>query len=233
MAGSLTASYLDYDSNGHAGISTTTTAAQLSIEDSTLHGSGPTADFLVSSGGATKFHIAYTTISNVHCGFHFDSVSEFDVSYSNIEGNAFGFMLYGSGGAGPFSVTYSNLYSNSSYDYDTEGTNSPITFDHDYTADATNPGDAVTTTNAQTAKVCAGRGRGKAQELAELRPLLTAGLAASAARRLPLLLLLISLCPRSARATGPDGGGGREADGRRGNRERRRWETLGPKHHEA
>jgi hypothetical protein len=153
ISGSFTASYLDYDSNGHAGITTQDPTAQLSIEDSTLHGSGPTADFLVSGAGAAKFHIAYTNISNVHCGFHFDTVSEFDVSYSNIEGNAYGFMLYGSGGAGPFTVTYSNLYSNASYDYDTEGTNSPITFDHDYTADATNPGDAVTTTNAQTAKV--------------------------------------------------------------------------------
>lgn len=149
----FTASYLDYDSNGHAGITTMDPTAQLSIEDSKLHGSGPTADFLVASAGAAKFHVAYTTISNVHCGFHFDTVSEFDVSYSNVEGNAFGFMLYGSGGAGPFTVTYSNLYSNSSYDYDTEGTNSPITFDHDYTADATNPGDAVTTTNAQTAMI--------------------------------------------------------------------------------
>jgi hypothetical protein len=153
ISGSFTASYLDYDSNGHSGITTMDPTAQLSIEDSTLHGSGPVADFLVSAAGAAKFHVAYTSISNVHCGFHFDSVSEFDVSYSNIEGNAFGFMLYGSGGVGPFTVTYSNLDTNTSFDYDTQGTNSPITFDHDYTADATNPGDAVTTTNAQTAKV--------------------------------------------------------------------------------
>jgi len=153
ISGSFTASYLDYDSNGHAGITTMDPTAQLSIEDSTLHGSGPVADFLVSGAGAAKFHIAYTNITNVHCAFHFDTVSEFDVSYSNMDGNAYGFMLYGSGGAGPFTVTYSNLYTNTSYDYDTEGTNSPITFDHDYTADATNPGDAVTTTNAQTAMV--------------------------------------------------------------------------------
>ncbi len=153
VAGSLTTSYLDYDSNGHAGITTTAPAAQLSVEDSTLHGSGPVADFLVSAGGAAKFHVAYTNISNVHCGFHFDTVSEFDVSHSNIDGNAWGFMLYGSGGAGPFTVTYSNMYSNTSYDYEVQGTNSPITIDHDYSAGTTSPGNAVTVTNAQTAMV--------------------------------------------------------------------------------
>jgi hypothetical protein len=154
VSGSLTASYLDYDSNGRPGITTMAPTAQLSIEDSTLHGSGPVADFLVSSGGAAKFHVAYTNISSVHCGFHFDSVSEFDISYSNIDGNAYGFMLYGSGGNGPFTVTYSNLYSNASYDYDAEGNNSPITFDNDYTDDPTSDtNNVVTTTNAQTAMV--------------------------------------------------------------------------------
>jgi hypothetical protein len=153
ISGSFTASYLDYDSNGHAGITTLDPTAQLSIEDSKLHGSGPVADFLVSSAGAAKFHVAYTDISNVHCGFHFDTVTEFDVSYSNIDSNAFGFMLYGSGGAGPLSVTYTNLYSNSAYDYDTEGSNGPISFDHCYTADTTNPGTAVTTTNPQSAMI--------------------------------------------------------------------------------
>ena len=154
VAGSLTTSYLDYDSNGHEGISTTDPTAELSIEDSTLHGSGPVADFLVSSAGAAKFHVAYSTISNVHCAFHFDTLSEFDVSYSNMDGNAYGFMLYGSGGAGPFSVTYSNMYTNTSSDYDAEGTNSPITFDHDYAADTTSdPQKVVNVTNAQTAMV--------------------------------------------------------------------------------
>ena len=153
VSGALTASYLDYDSNGHTGIETLDPAAQLSIEDSTMHGSGPSADFLVASAGAAKFHVAYSSISNVHCAFHFDTLSEFDVSYANIDGNAFGFMLYGSGGAGPFTVSDSNLYSNAAYDYDTQGSNAPITFDHVYAAGATNPGNAVTATNAQTAKV--------------------------------------------------------------------------------
>jgi hypothetical protein len=154
VAGSLTASYLDYDSNGNGGISTTNPGAQLSIEDSTLHGSGPTADFLVAQGGATKFHVAYSDISNVHCAFHFDNVSEFDVSYTNIHGNAWGFMLYGSGGAGPLTVTHSNVDTNSAYAYGTLGNNGPITFDSDYVTGATSdPTSTVSVTNASSGQV--------------------------------------------------------------------------------
>ncbi len=153
IAGSFTASKLTYNSNGNAGIVTTDPAAQLSIEDSTLQGTGPTGDMLISQGGAAKFHVAYSTISNVHCGFHFDAISEFDVSYVNDQSNAFGFMLYGSSGTGPFSVSYSNITQNSAYAYDTQGTNSPITFDNDYVTGMTNNGTAVSVTNAQNATV--------------------------------------------------------------------------------
>ena len=154
IAGSLTASYLNYDSNGHEGITTTDPGAQLSVEDSTLHGSGPVADFLVSGGGATKFHVAYSDISNVHCAFHFDTVGEFDVSYTNIHGNAWGFMLYGSGGAGPFTVTYSNVDTNSAYAYGTLGSNGPITFDNDYVTGATSdPASTVSITNPSSGQV--------------------------------------------------------------------------------
>lgn len=153
IAGSFTASKLTYNSNGNAGIVTTDPAAQLSIEDSTLQGTGPTGDMLISQGGAAKFHVAYSTISNVHCGFHFDAVGEFDISYINDQSNAFGFMLYGSSGAGPFTVSYSNITQNSAYAYDTQGTNAPITFDNDYVTGTTNNGTAVSVTNAQNAAV--------------------------------------------------------------------------------
>lgn len=153
IGGSFTASKLTYNSNGNEGIVTTDPTAQLSIEDSTLQGTGPSGDMLVSQGGAAKFHIAYSTISNVHCGFHFDAISEFDISYVNDQSNAFGFMLYGSSGSGPFTVSYSNIVQNTSYAYDTQGTNSPITFDNDYVTGTTNNGTAVSVTNAQNASV--------------------------------------------------------------------------------
>jgi hypothetical protein len=152
IAGSFTASYLDYDSNGYEGIVTVDPTAVESIEDSTLHGSGPVADMVVSQTGAASIHIAYTNISNVHCGFHFDTITAFDVSYTNVDTNAYGFMLYGSGGNGTRSVTYSNIDQNT-IAFDTEGQNGPITFDNDYITGTQTPGDAVTVSNSQTAAV--------------------------------------------------------------------------------
>jgi hypothetical protein len=153
VTGSFTATHLDYDSNGYAGITTADPAATLSVEDSTLHGSGPFADFLVSAGGAASFHVAHTDISNVHCGFHFDAITAFDISTTNVHGNAYGFMLYGSSGNATRSVSYSNVNDNTDYAYATDGTNGPIVFDHCYVTGQTTSGGPVTVTNAQTAAV--------------------------------------------------------------------------------
>lgn len=152
IAGSFVASFLDYDSAGNEGIVTNDPTATESIEDSKLHGSGPVADMVISNQGAASIHVAYTDITNVHCGFHFDTITAFDVSYTNVETNAYGFMLYGSGGNGARTVTYSNIDQNT-IAYDTEGMNGPITFDHDYVTGTQTPGDAVTVTNAETAAV--------------------------------------------------------------------------------
>jgi hypothetical protein len=127
--------------------------ATLSIEDSTLHGSGPVADFLVSNGGAATFHVAHTEITNVHCAFHFDEITAFDISYTNIHDNAWGFMLYGSENTGTRTVSYSNVENNSTYAYEAQGTNGPITFDHCYVSGQTVPTSAVTETNAASAEV--------------------------------------------------------------------------------
>jgi hypothetical protein len=109
---------------------------------------------MLVSNSAAKFHVAYTNISHMHCGFHFNSLSEFDVSYVDDDSEAYGFMLYGSGGAGPFTVTYSNIYSNASADYSTLGNNSPITFDHDYSPGThDDPGSVVSVTNGQSSMV--------------------------------------------------------------------------------
>lgn len=153
ISGSLVASFLDYDSNGNEGLVTMDPTATESIEDSKLHGSGPVADMVVSGSGAASIHIAYTSITNVHCGFHFNAIDAFDVSYTNVESNSYGFMLYGSSGTGTRSVKYSNVDQNGiAYDT-TPGANGPITFDYDYITGTQNPADAVSVTNAATATV--------------------------------------------------------------------------------
>jgi hypothetical protein len=153
IAGAFTASHLDYDAGYNSGIITMDPAATLSVEDSTLHGSGPSGDFLVSQGGAATFHVAYTDISNVHCAFHFDTITSFDISYTSVHQDAYGFMLYGSGGAGPRTVKYSNIDNSPGLAYDTAGQNGPIVFDHCYVTGNAYPGDAVTTASPQTKPV--------------------------------------------------------------------------------
>jgi hypothetical protein len=151
IAGSLVASYLDYDSNGNEGIVAGDPTATESFEDCKLHGSGATADMVIASTAAS-IHVAYTDITNVHCGFHFSAITAFDVSYTNVESNSYGFMLYGTSGTGTRSVTYSNVDQNP-IAFDTTGTNGPITFDNDYLTGTQTPGDAVSVTNTKTAAV--------------------------------------------------------------------------------
>jgi len=153
IAGAFTASRLDYDAGYNSGIVTTDPAATLFVEDSTLHGSGPSGDFLVSEGGAATYHVAYTDISNVHCAFHFDTITSFDISYTRVHQDAYGFMLYGSGGSGSRTVAHSNIDNSPGLAYDTSGQNGPIVFDHCYVTGNANPGDAVTTTNPQSTPV--------------------------------------------------------------------------------
>jgi hypothetical protein len=150
IAGNFTASYLDYDSNGHEGITTTDAAATISIEDSSLHGLNM-GDMIVAGPGAASVHVAYTEIKAVHCGFHFNDISAFDLSYLEVHQNADGAMLYGSSGAGPFRITHSNFETNTDFPYDTLGTNSPITIDDSYvTGTASDPGSVVSVTNPAT-----------------------------------------------------------------------------------
>jgi hypothetical protein len=160
VAGTLTASYLNYTGGGAGffdGIVTTSPQAVLSVEDSTFTGpgqNGPLHDMLVSNGGSARFHVAYTTISQMHCGFHFDALSELDISYVDDDSNAYGFMLYGSTGAGPFTVSNSNIDDSGNNAYDAEGNNGAITFDGDYVNGLiTDPSLAVTLTHPAIARV--------------------------------------------------------------------------------
>jgi hypothetical protein len=157
VLGSFTASYLTYAKGASSeGIVMQDPTATMSIEDSTLTGSGPAGDMVVSATGAS-LHMAYSTISNVHCAFHFDSIDAFDVSYTTADGNAWAAMLYGSTpGAGPYSIKDSNFAQNSSYALDEEGTNGTITVDSCYIA---GQDQGVTATNPKSAAIATAKPR--------------------------------------------------------------------------
>jgi hypothetical protein len=132
ISGALVAAYLDYNANGNSGI-VADDSASIDIRHSRLHGDGPDADMVISQGstGATAIHVSNTEIYDVHCAFHFEPVTTFDISYTNIHDNAFAFMLYGSGPAGG-TISYSNVGTSNQVAFDPAGTNGTITFDHCY-----------------------------------------------------------------------------------------------------
>ena len=105
--GTLTATYLNYSKGQTDGITAVNASAIISIEDSTLQGVGQAGDMVVSEA-AQRVHVAYSTISQVHCAFHFDGVDRYDIDHVTANGNAYGGMLYNPE-TGPDSITASNF----------------------------------------------------------------------------------------------------------------------------
>ncbi len=154
VGGSFTASFLSYDSGGNEGISLNDASATLTIDDSKFFGTGVNSGDMINGSGA-KIHFAYSEITAVHCAFHFNNVTQFDIDHANIHGNSYGFMLYGSGSTGTRGVGFSNIASNAAYGADEGSTatvNGPITFHDGYWAmnGATVANNVHKTTNAIT-----------------------------------------------------------------------------------
>jgi hypothetical protein len=136
VAGSFTATFLSYDSGGNEGISLAAPTAVFSATDSKFFGTGPTSGDMIN-GSAASITFAYSEITQVHCAFHFNDVTQFSIDHANLHGNSYGFMLYGSGATGTRTVSSSNIFSNAAYGAD-EGSastvNGPITFENGYWA---------------------------------------------------------------------------------------------------
>jgi hypothetical protein len=142
ISGEFHASYLDYDKEPFVGGFIVGDAlAVFDVTDSTLHGVPSTqgADYITSLG-ATLVHVAYTTITDSHCAFHFDGLDKFEIDHVTAgaasptappDKNSWGGMLYGSGN-GPNVIKDSN-FMNLSQNLDLEGQNGPLTITNTYT----------------------------------------------------------------------------------------------------
>ena len=129
IAGTFTASYLDYDKAVAEGLELNDPIGTMTISDSTLHGAGG-GDYVVSRAGKLV-KVEYTTISGSHCGLHFNAVDKFIIDHVSDDSNSYGAMLYGSG-AGPNQILSSNVRSTDK-DLDMSGTNGPTTIDKSFT----------------------------------------------------------------------------------------------------
>ena len=146
VSGELNGSYLDYEKTGYAdGIVMDDSSPVFDMTDSTFHGPiGASGDFIVTYAAALV-HVAYSTINNAHCAFHFNSVTQFQVDHVTAGAasptgsgglNVWGAMLYGSG-AGPNTISNSNfmdVYENLDQQFD----NGPITITNTYTSGGIN-----------------------------------------------------------------------------------------------
>lgn len=161
IKGSFTASFMSYNSNGNEGIVASDAGAVVTIDDSKLFAGTNSVDMIVAANAA-MVHVGHSEITSTHCAFHFDMATQFDITYTSIHGNAYGFMLYGSGSTGTRSITYSNIFGNSSYGAAESGTNGLITISNGYWAqngsNILKSDNAITVTNMSTTTPVAGVG---------------------------------------------------------------------------
>ena len=169
IGGAFTASYLSYDSGGNEGIMLTDATTVFTVDDSKFFGTGNTGGDMISSSQAASIHFGHSEISHSHCAFHFNNVTQFDITYATLHDNSYGFMLYGSGSTGTRSVSFSNIFSNADYGADegsAQAVNGLITIHDGYwakngssTANNINTTtNAITVTNMSTSTPVAGVG---------------------------------------------------------------------------
>jgi hypothetical protein len=149
IAGTFTASYLNYDKGSSEGLELNDPAGSMTISDSTLTGVGG-GDYVVSRAGALV-KVEYSTITGSHCGLHFNAVDKFIIDHVSDDQNSYGAMLYGSG-AGPNQILSSNVRSTDK-DLDFSGTNGVTTIDKSFTGGKNTLASNATITNTATMPV--------------------------------------------------------------------------------
>ena len=78
--GEFHASYLDYETTAIAGgLITSDPSAIFDATDSTFHGSSIGGGDYITSYASALVHVAYSTIADAHCAFHFDDVAHFEI----------------------------------------------------------------------------------------------------------------------------------------------------------
>ena len=141
IAGEFHASYLDYDTSDSvvAGLLMTDATAIFDAADSTFHGAANAGNDYIVSDAASLVHVAYSTITDAHCAFHFNAVTQFEIDHVTAgassptgpgTGVIYGAMLYGSG-AGPNVISNSN-FMGAQVALVQESTNGPLTISNTF-----------------------------------------------------------------------------------------------------
>jgi hypothetical protein len=141
IAGEFHASYLDYDTSPSvvAGLITNDPTAIFDATDSTFHGTANAGNDYIVSYESSLVHVAYSTITDAHCAFHFNAVTRFEIDHVTAgasspagpgTGVVYGAMLYGSG-TGPNVISNSN-FMGAEVALDQQSTNGPLTISNTF-----------------------------------------------------------------------------------------------------
>jgi hypothetical protein len=80
---------------------------------------------LLTSNGASTFHVAYTDISGAHCGFHFEGIDTLEIDHVTVHGVTNGADVWGSSSTGTRTITSSN-FEQLSENFDEHGSNGAV-----------------------------------------------------------------------------------------------------------
>jgi hypothetical protein len=141
IGGEFHASYLDYQTSADVlgGFIMNDASAVFDVTDSTLHGTPSGGNDYIISYAPSLVRIAYSTIADAHCAFHFSDVARFEIDHVTAGASSptgpggkvvYGAMLYGSG-AGPSTISNSN-FMGSAFDLDQDNLNGPLTIANTY-----------------------------------------------------------------------------------------------------
>jgi hypothetical protein len=142
--GEFHASYLDYETTAIAGgLITSDPSAIFDATDSTFHAASIGGGDYITSYASALVHVAYSTIADAHCAFHFDDVARFEIDHVTAGADSpatsamtgplvvYGAMLYGSG-AGPNVISNSN-FMGGEFALDQENPNGALTITNTFT----------------------------------------------------------------------------------------------------
>jgi hypothetical protein len=136
VGGEFHASHLDYETSRDVlgGFIMTGAGAIFDAADSSFHGTPNGGNDYIISYASSLVRVAYSTITDAHCAFHFNNVDRFEIDHVTAGarsptgpagGVVYGAMLYGSG-AGPHVISNSS-FMGTDFDLDQQNANGPLT----------------------------------------------------------------------------------------------------------
>lgn len=134
VEGTFIADQLKYNKGEGGGINSYSGTGDITINNSSLTGAGRSSGDFFGLSGIKSITLSNSTMTGAHCAFHVTGLQSMKLDSVQIHDNAFGFMMYGSSGAGSRTITNTTI-TNNDFGFD-EGSaatkNGAITITHSF-----------------------------------------------------------------------------------------------------